>query len=249
MRFAIFAIFALAACSSDPAPPTDAAPDDTGAAVDLGSDTGAADAGIDVPTDTGTDAAPTIDDPPVADTGPEADAMPGDGAAGDGGRMYPQGPYGSREGALFEPFALPGCNLPAGSDGWRFDQDDFGTSRATVLMMVAGWCQTCQQEAAATEQELVQAYRGRGVRVVHVLVQDDQRRAATAETCAAWVARHSLTVPVLIDAQFVTQAFVPMAAFPGAVVVGADGRILARSFGNPTLGAIRAALDSALSTP
>jgi thiol-disulfide isomerase/thioredoxin len=238
------ALLALASCSSDPAPPTDAGPADTGRVTDMGADTGPGDTGVDAPRDT----TPTIDDPPVTDTGPVADASE-DGATGDAGRVYPSGPYGSREGALFEPFALPGCNLSVGSDGWRFDQDDFWSSRATVLMLVAAWCGTCQREAAATEQELVQAYRGRGVRIVHVLVQDDQRRAANAETCAAWVARGGLTVPVLIDAQFVTQPFVPMSAFPGAVVIGADGRILARFHGNPTIAPIRAALDTALSTP
>lgn len=71
MRFALALTLALAACSSDPAPPTDAAPADTGAAVDLGSDTGAADVAS---ADTGADAGPTIDDPPVTDTGPTADA-------------------------------------------------------------------------------------------------------------------------------------------------------------------------------
>lgn len=71
MRFALLAALTLAACSSDPAPPTDAAPADTGVAVDLGSDTGAADTGqaVDADTDTG----PTIDTPPVTDTGPTAD--------------------------------------------------------------------------------------------------------------------------------------------------------------------------------
>lgn len=80
MRFAFVLVFALAACSPDPAPPTDAAPADTGAAVDLGSDTGAvdtgqvADAGIDAgqPTDTG-----------VADTGAALDTGPRDTGAVD----------------------------------------------------------------------------------------------------------------------------------------------------------------------
>ena len=74
MRFALLAALTLAACSSDPAPPTDAAPADTGVAVDLGSDTGAADTGQAVDADADTDAGPTIDTPPVTDTGPTADA-------------------------------------------------------------------------------------------------------------------------------------------------------------------------------
>lgn len=71
MRFAFLAALTLAACSSDPAPPVDAGPADTGTAADLGAPV---DTGIDVPRDTGTDQGPPIDDPPVVtDTGPAAD--------------------------------------------------------------------------------------------------------------------------------------------------------------------------------
>lgn len=69
MRFALLAALALAACSSDPAPVTDAGVD-TGPAADLGADVGTADAAS---ADTGTDTGPTIDTPPVTDTGPTAD--------------------------------------------------------------------------------------------------------------------------------------------------------------------------------
>jgi len=67
MRYlAAFAL--LAACASDPSPPTDAGQD---VGADLGIDTGpAVDTGVDAPRDT----TPTIDDPPVTDTGPVVDA-------------------------------------------------------------------------------------------------------------------------------------------------------------------------------
>lgn len=69
--FALTLTLTLAACSSDPAPPVDAGPADTGTAVDLGAPV---DTGIDVPRDTGNDQGPPIDDPPVVtDTGPAAD--------------------------------------------------------------------------------------------------------------------------------------------------------------------------------
>lgn len=74
MRYlAAFAL--LAACASDPALPTDAGQD---VAVDLGGpDTGPVDTGTDAPRDT----TPTIDDPPVTDTGPGVDASQGDTGA------------------------------------------------------------------------------------------------------------------------------------------------------------------------
>lgn len=55
------ALALLAACASDPTPAGDAGPP---------GDLGASDAGA---VDAGTDAGPTIDDPPVTDTGPTAD--------------------------------------------------------------------------------------------------------------------------------------------------------------------------------
>lgn len=70
MRFALLAALALAACSSDPAPVTDAGVD-TGPAADLGADVGKADAAS---ADTGADAGPTIDDPPVTDAGAAGDS-------------------------------------------------------------------------------------------------------------------------------------------------------------------------------
>lgn len=84
MRFALLAL-TLAACSSDPAPPTDA-----------GTDTGpAADTGIDAPRDT----TPTIDDPPVTDTGSVVDAGQGDTGTDvvrvDGAPCIPACPAGS----------------------------------------------------------------------------------------------------------------------------------------------------------
>lgn len=70
MRFALLAALTLAACSSDPAPPTDAGTD-TGAAVDLGD---SVDTGIDVPRDTGTDLGLAPETPGLPDTGPAVDA-------------------------------------------------------------------------------------------------------------------------------------------------------------------------------
>lgn len=80
MRFALLAALALAACSSDPAPPTDAAPADTGVAVDLGSDTGAADTGqaVDASIDAGQPA-----DTGAVDTGAALDTGPRDTGAVD----------------------------------------------------------------------------------------------------------------------------------------------------------------------
>ncbi|MBL8603736.1 MAG: TlpA family protein disulfide reductase [Myxococcales bacterium] len=183
------------------------------------------------------------------DTGVATDA----GAPVDAGapaETYPAGPYGSSVGRLFEPFSLTACNREGGDASWRFDQSDFFNNRLTLIMISAMWCVPCQNEAMQIEREVVERYRDMGVRIVQVLVQDPQRRAITPSQCNTWVNRFGLTFPVLMDPQFITQPFVPMAAFPGNVIVDRRGRIRWREYGSDRgLSSIRTAIDEVLAAP
>ncbi len=196
----------------------------------------------------GSDPAPTgntpVDAGTVADTGttPPVDAGPV--------QAYPEGPYGSRVGALFEPFALTACNREGAEAAWRFQDSGFWDNQLTIIMISAMWCVPCQNEAMQVERELVQRYEGRGVRFVQILVQDPQRRAINNSQCNTWVNRYRLTFPVLMDPQFITQPFVPMAAFPGNVIVDRRGRIRWREYGSERgLVSIREAIDEVLANP
>ena len=165
-------------------------------------------------------------------------------------QMYPAGPYGSRVGALFEPFALTACNREGAEANWRFEQSGFWDNQLTIIMISAMWCIPCQNEAMQVERELVQRYAGRGVRFVQILVQDPQRRAISPSQCNNWVNRYGLSFPVLMDPQFITQPFVPMAAFPGNVIVDRRGRIRWREYGSERgLVSIREAIDEILANP
>jgi len=196
----------------------------------------------------GSDTTPPANNPVdagvVADTGtaPATDAGPT--------QTYPAGPYGSRVGALFEPFGLTACNREGADASWRFDQSGFWDNQLTIIMISAMWCIPCQNEAMQVERELVQRYEGRGVRFVQVLVQDPQRRAINNSQCNTWVNRYQLSFPVLMDPQFITQPFVPMAAFPGNVIVDRRGRIRWREYGSERgLVSIREAIDEVLANP
>ena len=85
---------------------------------------------------------------------------------------------------------------------------------------------------------------------MQILVQDPQRRAISPSQCNTWVNRYGLSFPVLMDPQFITQPFVPMAAFPGNVIVDRRGRIRWREYGSERgLVSIREAIDEVLANP
>lgn len=189
-----------------------------------------------------------------ATTGPDAAVSPDVVVAADAPavtdtpastNVYPAGPYGSRTCARFEPFTLNTCDgVP-----WRFDQSDFFSSQATVVIIGAGWCVPCQNEARQIESELG-PYRDRGVRIVQVLVQNPDRTAITGSFCNTWVTRYGLTIPELMDPEQILQPYYPGLAFPGNLIVDRRGLIRYRAYGTETgLTAIKRALDDVLANP
>ena len=200
---------------------------------------GCGDSGGTGPSTTGPDAA-TVDvvaTDAAVDNAPATDTAPAN--------VYPAGPYGSRTCARFQPFTLNTCD----GTPWRFDQDDFFTSEATVVIIGAGWCVPCQMEARQIETELG-PYRDRGVRIVQVLVQNPDRTAITGAFCNTWVSRYGLTIPELMDPEQALQPYYPGLAFPGNLIVDRRGLIRYRAYGTETgLTAIKAALDDVLANP
>lgn len=186
---------------------------------------------------------PSVDVSTARDLGPSVDtgAAPG---------TYPAGPYGSRVGSLFEPFALNACNRRDPDTVWRFDGADFFTSNVTVVLIVAGWSVPDQMLTRQVETEIVQRYAGRGVRVVQVLEQDSNRQPVGASFCNTWVSRYALSIPVLMDPMNTLGAYYPNGAFPGILLVDRSARLRAREYGvNGGLTSIRALIDDVLANP
>ncbi len=192
--------------------------------------------------------APTPSASPDAATSPDATAPTDTTAAVDAPattNVYPPGPYGSRTCARFEPFTLNRCD----GTPWSFNQDDFFTSSATVVIISAVWCVPCQMEARQIESQLG-PYRDRGVRIVQILVQNADHTAITSGPCQAWVDRYQLQIPELMDPEQRLQPYYPGLAFPGNIIVDRQGRIRYRAYGTETgLTAIRSALDDVLANP
>ena len=179
--------------------------------------------------------------PPPADSGvtpPPADVP--------AASMYPAGPYGSEINQRLRPFTLNTC----GDTPWSFAGENWENSSMTVIIISAGWCVPCQREAAQIQGQLVEPFRDRGVRVIGVLVQDQNHNAINSAFCNTWVTRYNMQIPMLQDPRFTLQPFVPNAAFPGNVIVDRQGRIRWRQYGTDmSLTAIRAAIEEVLAHP
>jgi hypothetical protein len=188
--------------------------------------------------------------PPPPDVPAAVDLPPPARDVSTGDPTYPAGPYGSSVGRLFQPFSLTACNREGADATWRFDGPDFFTNQLTVISIAAAWCVPCQRETMQLQEQIITPYAGRGVRFVQLLVQNTDGSAISPATCRGWAARYGVTTPELMDPAFVTQRFVPMSAFPAAVLVDRCGTIRWRQYSADSgLFAMRAAIDDALAHP
>ena len=192
-----------------------------------------ADAGADAGTDTGV----------MVDTGPGTDT---------GEAMYPcaypDAPYGTRAGRMFEPFTLNAC------DGTPYDfvNEDFcdPSHTMTVISIAAGWCPPCIVESEQLTEEITERYRAQGVRVIQVLTQTEDYNAPDGAWCDAWVERFNLTNVELIDPDQITGIYFPDGVLPSTIIVDANGMIRFRENGaTEGLITLRAAIEDVLENP
>jgi peroxiredoxin len=96
----------------------------------------------------------------------------------------------------------------------------------TVLVYFwATWCPYCQKELPATVQELARRYRDRQLVVLAVNIEEGRDKVR------AWVKKHGLTLPVLLDTDGEISGAYRVTATPTAVLVDRDGRTVARAVG------------------
>ncbi len=169
------------------------------------------------------------------DAGTGGDVDSGTGGGTDGGAVdapvdtctAPEGPYGTSTGRVLEPFTLQQCD---GTD-YSFYNQDWCDSTLTVISIAAGWCGPCIVESSQLTERVTEAYRDQGVRVIQILVQDEDFRAPTLSYCEGWVDRFGLTNIELIDPDQITQIYFPGNSLPSTIIVDSEGVIRFRENG------------------
>jgi cytochrome c biogenesis protein CcmG/thiol:disulfide interchange protein DsbE len=110
------------------------------------------------------------------------------------------------------PFEAPSLRGPE-----RIALDDF-RGQIVVINFFASWCGPCELEAADLERAW-QANRQRGVTFLGIAIQD------TPEQARAFLARHRITYPAVIDARGEIMQAYRVTAIPTTFIVDRAARI------------------------
>jgi len=97
--------------------------------------------------------------------------------------------------------------------------------QAVLLYFWATWCPYCQKELPAAVQDLARRYRDRQLVVLAVNIEEGRDKVK------AWVKKHGVTVPVVLDGDGEVMGEYKVSATPTAVLVDRDGRTIARAVG------------------
>jgi hypothetical protein len=177
----------------------------------------------------GVGCAPATPNTPSGDSGAPADAaQPPSSDSGEACSRPALNNTCSMEGCDFASLQLPYCQ----PDGGNFDfyGPTFCSNQVTLVVIAAGWCVPCQQEAAQLQAEIIEPYAGR-VRVVTVYGQNTSRVAPTAAECMVWKNRYRLESHMVYDPTGLTQRYFPNMAFPANMIIDRNGQIRFREYG------------------
>lgn len=135
---------------------------------------------------------------------------------------------GAMIGTDFENVTMPYCD----DTPFTFYRNNYCDSQITLIILSAGWCGPCQQEARQLEEAVTTApeYAGK-VRVVTVYGQNVNRTPPSARECAQWRDRYGLTSHMVYDPMGVMQRVFPNQAYPSNLIVDHNGRIQSREYG------------------
>lgn len=139
----------------------------------------------------------------------------------------PEDGFGTSVGRYVAPFELSDCE----GDVVGFYDASYCDARATVLFMNTGWCAPSRVHASTVNADLVEPFAGQGVRILEVLVQDNDFGAPDAAFCEGWASMYAAGYPVLIDPTQISSAYFPGGVFPAVLVADGTGRIRYRGYG------------------
>jgi peroxiredoxin len=140
------------------------------------------------------------------------------------------------------PPAAPAVRVPLLKGGETFDSRALIGKKVLVLRFQASWCKACAAQAVGL-QRVVDRYRGRGVEVLAIHVDDTERDAR------AFLEAHHATYPAALDPSLRVANRFGFKRAPYTVIVNKRGEIAARLDATADEARLRAAIDAALRPP
>jgi hypothetical protein len=165
-------------------------------------------AGDTPPPEPGTPDAATVQ-PGTPDAGTVQPGAPDAGAPAE--KLYPQGPYGTTIGSVIKNYEWQGyLDTVADADGDPFNEAPHGvdladfytgndpSSRLLLVILSAGWCGPCQEEAS-TMPPITSMWWPKGIRFVTLMWQNPDGSNGTTDYSKTWGAQFHLNTPVVAD--------------------------------------------------
>jgi hypothetical protein len=154
-----------------------------------------------------------------ATTGPSTSAattsVSTSAASGGGNCVYPGGPNGVSQGSIadgsltWQGYADGANQLSTVTIKDYFDCDGSKGINALLVLTSASWCGACQQEAQEMPATIA-SWAGMGIKVLTLMIEDDNSNPATPPVALAWKNQFGLSNAVVADPDF---SFAP----PGSV--------------------------------
>jgi peroxiredoxin len=144
--------------------------------------------------------------------------------------------------AAAAPPAAPAVRMPLLKGGETFDSRALIGKKVLVLRFQASWCKTCAAQAAGL-QRVYDRYKGRGVELLAIHVDDPERDAR------AFLEAHHATYAGALDPSFRVANRFGLKRVPYTVIVNKRGEIAARLDATADETRLAAAIDAALKPP
>jgi peroxiredoxin len=138
--------------------------------------------------------------------------------------------------------AAPALRVPLLTGGETFDSRGIIGKKVLVLRFQASWCKTCAAQAAGI-QRLYERYKGRGVELLALHVDDPEREAR------AFLQTHHASYPAALDPGLRVANRFGFKRAPYTVIISKRGEIVARLDATADETRLAAAIESALKPP
>jgi len=132
--------------------------------------------------------------------------------------------------------AAPGFKARLLDGKASLDSRDLIGRKVLVLRFQASWCKPCMKESAALAQ-VAERYRGRGVEVLAIHVQD------TAADAQRFVREQKVTYPIALDPKLTVGNRFGFKGTPYTVIVDKKGEMVARIHGVSAVARLPKILD------